>query len=233
MFRTRYEYIPIPVSFAVVLRSADLPQVEAVDCLQSRVTLPGTKALSRLSAPDMSHPTFEHLSVSSPDPTVYFITMQKPPENRLTVAFAQTIISALRYIEAAIGRGKPGCIVIEGSDAKFWCTGVDIEENTQNPYASNDGFFPLVAALIDYPFPTIALLTGHTFGGAGVLSFSCDYRIMNSKRGFCCMPPVNLGLHFDGIGALVRLKLRPQIARLVLQGGASVYGDRSLTCWYR
>ena len=28
MFRTRYEYIPIPVPFAVVLRSADLPQVE-------------------------------------------------------------------------------------------------------------------------------------------------------------------------------------------------------------
>ena len=90
--------------------------------------------------------------------------MQKPPENRLTVAFAQMIISALRYIEAAIEAGKPGCIVIEGSDAKFWCTGVDIEENTQNPYASNEGFFPLVATLIDYPFPTIALLTGHTFG---------------------------------------------------------------------
>ncbi len=144
------------------------------------------------------------------------MTMQKPPENRLTVAFAQTIISALRYIEAAIGPEKPGCIVIEGSDAKFWCTGVDIEENTQNPFASNDGFFPLVATLLEYPFPTIALLTGHTFGGAGVLSLSCDYRIMNSERGFWCMPPVNLGLHFNGIGALVRLKLRPQIARRIL-----------------
>ena len=39
---------------------------------------------------------------------------------------------------------------------------------------------------------------------------------MNSERGFWCMPPVNLGLHFDGIGALVRLKLRPQIARRAL-----------------
>ena len=30
------------------------------------------------------------------------------------------------------------------------------------------------------------------------------------------MPPVNLGLHFPGIGFLPRLKLRPQVARRML-----------------
>jgi enoyl-CoA hydratase/carnithine racemase len=30
------------------------------------------------------------------------------------------------------------------------------------------------------------------------------------------MPPVNLGLHHDGIGSLVRLKLGPNVARKVL-----------------
>jgi enoyl-CoA hydratase/carnithine racemase len=39
---------------------------------------------------------------------------------------------------------------------------------------------------------------------------------MNSSRGFFSMPPVNLGLHFPGIGFLPRLKLRPQIARKML-----------------
>lgn len=39
---------------------------------------------------------------------------------------------------------------------------------------------------------------------------------MNSERGFISMPPVNLGLHFDGIGALPRLKLGPRIARKML-----------------
>ena len=39
---------------------------------------------------------------------------------------------------------------------------------------------------------------------------------MNAARGFVCMPPVNLGLHFDGIGALPRLKLRPAVARKML-----------------
>jgi enoyl-CoA hydratase/carnithine racemase len=30
------------------------------------------------------------------------------------------------------------------------------------------------------------------------------------------MPPVNLGLHFDGMGALLRAKLAPRVARKVL-----------------
>lgn len=74
----------------------------------------------------------------------------------------------------------------------------------------------LLATLLSYPFPTIALLTGHTFGGACPFALAHDYRIMNASRGFFSMPPVNLGLHFPGIGALPRLKLRPQVARKML-----------------
>ncbi len=74
----------------------------------------------------------------------------------------------------------------------------------------------LVHTVLDFPFPTIALLTGHTFGGACPFALAHDYRIMNSKRGFFSMPPVNLGLHFDGIGSLPRLKLRPDIAAKML-----------------
>jgi enoyl-CoA hydratase/carnithine racemase len=46
-----------------------------------------------------------------------------------------------------------------------------------------------------------------------------DYRIMNSERGYWCMPPVDLGLHFDGIGSLLRAKLGPTAARKVLLQG--------------
>lgn len=74
----------------------------------------------------------------------------------------------------------------------------------------------MLATIVSFPFPTIALITGHTFGGACPFALSHDYRIMNSKRGFISMPPVNLGLHFPGIGALPRLKLHPQIARKML-----------------
>lgn len=74
----------------------------------------------------------------------------------------------------------------------------------------------LVYTILDFPFPTICLITGHVFGGAGLLTLAHDYRIMNSQRGYWCMPPVDLGLHFEGIGVLLRAKLSPQVARKVL-----------------
>jgi Enoyl-CoA hydratase/carnithine racemase len=73
----------------------------------------------------------------------------------------------------------------------------------------------LIHTILDFPFPTIALLTGNTFGGACPLALAHDYRIMNSAA-VLFHAPVNLGLHFDGIGSLPRLKLRPQIARKML-----------------
>lgn len=164
-------------------------------------------------------PTFENLTITSPShaPGVHIITMNKPPENRLNVAYAQTIIRALRHIEHDLLKpDQPGAVIITSFSQKFWCTGLELDESDRNPFANSDGFFPLLATLMDYPYPTIALITGHTFGGAGPFALSCDYRIMNSQRGFFSMPPVNLGLHFDGIGALPRLKLRPQIARKML-----------------
>lgn len=94
--------------------------------------------------------------------------------------------------------------------------GLDLDESDTNPYANSDGFYPLLATVLDFPYPTIALLTGHTFGGAVPFALAHDYRIMNGARGFLSMPPVNLGLHFPGIGALPRLKLRPQVARKML-----------------
>lgn len=77
----------------------------------------------------------------------------------------------------------------------------------------------LIHTILDFPFPTICLITGHTFGGGSVLSLAHDYRVMNGTRGYWCMPVAELGLHFDGMGALLRSKLTPQTARkVILQG---------------
>ncbi|OAL23930.1 hypothetical protein AYO20_10842 [Fonsecaea nubica] len=175
--------------------------------------------------------TFPNLSIESPPsaPGVHVITMQKPPENRLNQAYAQTIIDALRYIERELMKpDSPGAVVISSFSDKFWCTGLELDESDTNIYANADGFYPLLATLVDYPYPTVALITGHTFGGACPFMLSCDYRIMNSKRGFISMPPVNLGLHFDGIGALPRLKLGPRIARKMLLEAHKWTGEGAL-----
>ncbi|KAK1908671.1 hypothetical protein P3342_009522 [Pyrenophora teres f. teres] len=158
---------------------------------------------------------YTNLRVTRHD-SIFVLTLAKAPENRINVAFAQEIIRALSDIERELGPSSDGCVITKGADEKFWCTGLELDELEANPFANSDGFFPLLATLLDYPFPTIALLTGHIFGSACPFALAHDYRIMNSERGFFSMPPVNLGLSFSGIGFLPRLKLRPQIARKML-----------------
>ncbi|KAJ5925690.1 hypothetical protein N7454_008329 [Penicillium verhagenii] len=143
-------------------------------------------------------PTFRNLSLERRG-NVFILTMQKPPENRLNSWYCQEMIRAYRTIEKLLGTDSEGAVITRGNDAKFWCTGLELDESDENSFANTDGFYPLIHTILDFPFPTIALITGHTFG-----------------EGLFSMPPVNLGLHFEGIGSLPRLKLRPQVARKML-----------------
>lgn len=158
---------------------------------------------------------------------VFVLTMRKAPENRINSAYAQKLIAAYNTVRKLLGEDAEGAVITKGNDAKFWCTGLELDEADGNPYANSEGFYPLLATIVDFPFPTVALITGHTFGGAGPFALSHDYRVMNSKRGFISMPPVNLGLHFPGIGALPRLKLRPQVSRAkdISRLGIAMYAD--------
>ncbi|KAJ5781023.1 hypothetical protein N7457_006183 [Penicillium paradoxum] len=131
----------------------------------------------------------------------------------------QTLVETYRWVERQLSQGKQnpaGAVILQGTDDKYFSTGLDLDEREKNPFASTDGFYPLLRTILDFPFPTICLINGHAFGGSAVLSLAHDYRIMNSQRGFWSMPPVNLGLHFDGMGSLLRAKLRPEVARRVL-----------------
>ena len=97
---------------------------------------------SKLHKISMTVGTYWNLQVDRHD-RVYVITMQKPPENRINVRFAQEIIKALRDIENELGLASEGCVIIRGSDEKFWCTGLDLDEVESNTYANTDGFFPV------------------------------------------------------------------------------------------
>lgn len=50
--------------------------------------------------------------------------------------------------------------------------GLDLDERERNPFSSTDGFYPLLATIMDFPFPTICLITGHVFGGACLLTLA-------------------------------------------------------------
>jgi enoyl-CoA hydratase/carnithine racemase len=136
--------------------------------------------------PASSASTFKHLSIDRQG-SIFIITLLKAPENRLSIAFCQEIIRAFHHIHRTLGENSEGAVITRGSDEKFWCTGVELDEADVYPFANSDGFFPMLHTIMDFPFPTIALITGHTFGGGCPFALSHDYRVMNSKRGFISM----------------------------------------------
>jgi enoyl-CoA hydratase/carnithine racemase len=145
----------------------------------------------------MSSPTFKNLSLERRG-NIFIITLQKPPENRLNSIFCQEIIRAYHYIQKTLGPNSDGAVITRGHDEKFWCTGLELDETDSNPFANSDGFYPMLHTILDFPYPTVALITGHTFGGGCPFALSHDYRVMNSKRGFISM--VSFRLFFGMTG---------------------------------
>ncbi|KAF2278059.1 uncharacterized protein EI97DRAFT_466154 [Westerdykella ornata] len=80
-------------------------------------------------------------------------------------------------IERELGPDSDECVITRRNGEKFRCPGLDLDEDERNPFANSDGFFPLLATLLGYPFPTIALLTGNIFGGVCAFSLAHNYRI--------------------------------------------------------
>ena len=115
--------------------------------------------------------------------------------------------SALDRVEASSG---PAALVITSSSPKFFSNGLDLDNLTVDelPVFVSGTFQPLIARLLEFPVPTVAALPGHAFAGGFMLALACDYRVMNNRRGYCCLNEAEIGLPLTiGMTALVMAKL--------------------------
>lgn len=71
--------------------------------------------------PTMPRSTYENLSLERRD-DVFILTLQKPPENRLTTRFCQEISRALNDARVELVGDSEGALIIRGNDTKFFCT---------------------------------------------------------------------------------------------------------------
>jgi len=91
-------------------------------------------------------------------------------------------------------------LVIRGAGDKVFSAGYDISALPTTPSPDMEASMketpPLEKALLsirDFPYPVIAMLNGHAFGGGCELAISCDIRIA-AQRIKMGMPPAKLGL---------------------------------------
>jgi enoyl-CoA hydratase/carnithine racemase len=101
---------------------------------------------------------------------------------------------------------EPGvrCVIVTGAHGMF-SAGYDIGEIPEEEFEERaerlvaHPFTAAIDALETFPYPTLAVLPGHTIGGGLELALACDLRVAQAdiKLG---MPPAKLGLVYSHTG---------------------------------
>jgi enoyl-CoA hydratase/carnithine racemase len=143
------------------------------------------------------------LIVEWPAPAVVRLTISNPAKRN---ALDHPILDAISDTLAELSAPEAGarCLVITGANGMF-SAGYDIGEIPDAEFEERaealvaHPFTQAIDALEAFPYPTLAVLPGHTIGGGLELALACDLRVALSgiKLG---MPPAKLGLVYSHTG---------------------------------
>ncbi len=143
------------------------------------------------------------LLVDEPSPGVVRLTISNPDKrNALDHPILDAITATLARL--ARGEGPTRCVIVTGAHGMF-SAGYDIGEIPDAEFEERaealvaHPFTEAIDALEDFPWPTLAVLPGHTIGGGLELALACDLRV--AQRGIKLgMPPAKLGLVYSHTG---------------------------------
>jgi enoyl-CoA hydratase/carnithine racemase len=149
------------------------------------------------------------LLIDEPAEGVVRLTISNPAKrNALDHPILDAISATLAELSAVGGTGgsssKARCVVVTGAHGMF-SAGYDIGEIPDEEFEERaerlvaHPFTQAIEALEAFPYPTLAVLPGHTIGGGLELALSCDLRVAQAgiKLG---MPPAKLGLVYSHTG---------------------------------
>jgi enoyl-CoA hydratase/carnithine racemase len=143
------------------------------------------------------------LLIDEPGDGVVRLTISNPAKrNALDHPILDAISATLT--ELAFGESGARCVVVTGAHGMF-SAGYDIGEIPEEEFEERaerlvaHPFTEAIDALEAFPYPTLAVLPGHTIGGGLELALACDLRVAKQdiKLG---MPPAKLGLVYSHTG---------------------------------
>ncbi len=143
------------------------------------------------------------LLIDEPTAGVVRLTISNPAKRN---ALDHPILDAITGMLTELASGESGarCVVITGTHGMF-SAGYDIGEIPDEEFEERaerlvaHPFTEAIDALQAFPYPTLAVLPGHTIGGGLELALACDLRVAleTIKLG---MPPAKLGLVYSHTG---------------------------------
>jgi enoyl-CoA hydratase/carnithine racemase len=147
------------------------------------------------------------LLIDRPADGVVRLTISNPAKrNALDHPILDAITATLAELSDAADATSPParCLIVTGANGMF-SAGYDIGEIPAEEFEERaeklvaHPFTEAIDALERFPYPTLAMLPGHTIGGGLELALSCDLRVAldGIKLG---MPPAKLGLVYSHTG---------------------------------
>jgi enoyl-CoA hydratase/carnithine racemase len=148
------------------------------------------------------------LLIDEPTGGVVRLTISNPTKrNALDHPLLNAITAALGELasaDAGQGSSNAGCVVITGAHGMF-SAGYDIGEIPEEGFEEQaerlvaHPFTEAIDALEAFPYPTLAVMPGHTIGGGLELALACDLRLAQDDITLG-MPPAKLGLVYSHTG---------------------------------
>lgn len=137
---------------------------------------------------------------------VVTLTLNRPEKkNSLSLELVTILLKTLKDLAAD---DRVRTLVIRGSGDKAFCSGFDIRslptnhsENVKDKLKTLNPVEALFNAVINFPWPVIAMVNGVAFGAGCELTICCDIRI-GIKETRMGMPPAKLGIVYPWKGLL-------------------------------
>jgi enoyl-CoA hydratase/carnithine racemase len=142
-----------------------------------------------------------------------------------------------QHLDIIAGRPEVACVLVTATGDRAFCTGADINawgDLTPAAFARDwvAGGHRLFDRLARLGKPTIAVISGHAFGGGLELAAACDVRVMH--------PKATLALPEAGVGIVPGWSGTQRLARLMPEGmvkdmalcGTRVTAAQALACGF-
>jgi enoyl-CoA hydratase/carnithine racemase len=139
------------------------------------------------------------LLVDEPAEGVARLTISNPAKRN---ALDHPILDSITETLAALEEAR--CVIVTGAHGMF-SAGYDIGEIPEDEFEARaerlvaHPFTEAIEALEAFPYPTLAVLPGHTIGGGLELALACDMRVCRDGV-MLGMPPAKLGLVYSHTG---------------------------------
>lgn len=131
------------------------------------------------------------------------VTINRPHKrNALSPQLLKAMISEIDRLHE---EDNIRCLILRGAGEKAFSSGYDIsalgqhEGEMMRDYRDDHPLVNANKAVENFPYPVIAMLNGHAFGGGLELALSCDIRICSNKA-LLAMPPAKLGVIYTYTG---------------------------------